>query len=199
MRLTPPSAPSFFRSEDALNQMAVPPLSTPPPPPVLCPVISEVFSHADTLTDFVACTEFVLISCRCFRLTSCLCLSPYLQHLLDFLPPPIGHAPPTAWGSTHRQTLWSVAVISNINIFLHSVLSHQLDVNKLIPEQCRCWPLIPVCQTDLWSVQQDETSDEGEQNRKRSSNSAPKSLREADTLKQVKLQLQIYKNSCISN
>lgn len=38
--------------------------------------------------------------------------------------------------------------------------------------------------TDLWSVEQDEMSDEAEQNN-RNSNSVPKSLREADTFKKV--------------
>ncbi|XP_070764765.1 inaD-like protein [Enoplosus armatus] len=94
----------LLRSEDAINQMAVPPFSTPPPPPVLSPVSSE-----------------------------------------SVCPAPLRVSAPTD-GPRHPSSL------------------------TLHPS----------------SDAPDETSDEAEQNnrnRNRSSNSAPKSLRDTDTFK----------------
>uniref|UniRef100_A0AAQ4P0C9 PATJ crumbs cell polarity complex component n=1 Tax=Gasterosteus aculeatus aculeatus TaxID=481459 RepID=A0AAQ4P0C9_GASAC len=39
----------LLRNEDAINQMAVPPFASPPPPPVLGPVSPEVTSHSSKL------------------------------------------------------------------------------------------------------------------------------------------------------
>uniref|UniRef100_A0AAQ4P009 PATJ crumbs cell polarity complex component n=1 Tax=Gasterosteus aculeatus aculeatus TaxID=481459 RepID=A0AAQ4P009_GASAC len=48
----------LLRNEDAINQMAVPPFASPPPPPVLGPVSPEVTSHSSKLNAHTLLTTY---------------------------------------------------------------------------------------------------------------------------------------------